>query len=45
MLGLGDKIESKKVAKTAGVSIVPGFIGEVHDVNEVLKIGTEFTTY
>jgi propionyl-CoA carboxylase alpha chain len=41
MLSLGDKIESKKVAKTAGVSIVPGFIGEVHDVEEVLKIAHE----
>ena len=36
---MGDKIESKKLAKAAGVSIIPGFLGEVHDPQEVLKIG------
>src|SRR5690242_11609899 len=28
---MGDKIESKKLAKAAGVSIVPGFMGEIRD--------------
>lgn len=36
---MGDKIESKKLAKAAGVSIIPGFLGEVHDDKEVVKIG------
>jgi propionyl-CoA carboxylase alpha chain len=35
---MGDKIESKKLAKNAGVHTVPGFLGEVHDDKEVLKI-------
>ena len=26
---MGDKIESKKLAKAAGVSTVPGFVGEI----------------
>src|SRR5207253_331413 len=28
---MGDKIESKTLARTAGVSIVPGFVGEIRD--------------
>ncbi|HEX9159570.1 MAG TPA: acetyl/propionyl/methylcrotonyl-CoA carboxylase subunit alpha [Rhizomicrobium sp.] len=28
---MGDKIESKKLARAAGVSVVPGFMGEVRD--------------
>src|SRR5580704_14433765 len=28
---MGDKIESKKAAKKAGVSTVPGFMGEIRD--------------
>lgn len=36
---LGDKINSKHIAKKAGVNIVPGFIGEVEDNREsILKI-------
>jgi propionyl-CoA carboxylase alpha chain len=41
MEALGDKINSKKIAKKAGVTIVPGFVGEVHDDKEVLKIANE----
>jgi acetyl/propionyl-CoA carboxylase alpha subunit len=26
---MGDKIESKKLAKAAGVNVVPGFLGEI----------------
>jgi len=37
---MGDKIESKRLAKAAGVHIIPGYIGEVHDDAEVLRIGT-----
>jgi propionyl-CoA carboxylase alpha chain len=28
---MGDKIESKKLARVAGVSVVPGFVGEIRD--------------
>ncbi|KYR00425.1 propionyl-CoA carboxylase [Tieghemostelium lacteum] len=41
MHALGDKIESKKIAKAAGVSVVPGFIGEVEGIDQVLKIANE----
>lgn len=37
---MGDKIESKKVAKEAGVNVIPGFVGEVHS-EEVKKIANE----
>src|SRR3546814_3274570 len=30
---MGDKIESKKLAKKAGVSVVPGFVGEIEDTD------------
>jgi len=35
---MGDKIESKKLAEAAGVSVVPGFIGEIRDVHHALEI-------
>jgi|APTNR8051073442_1049403.scaffolds.fasta_scaffold04281_4 propionyl-CoA carboxylase alpha chain len=38
---MGDKIESKKMAQTAGVSCVPGFMGEVKDVDHALIISAE----
>ena len=38
---MGDKIESKKLAKAAGVSTVPGFLGEVDTVADVIKISRE----
>lgn len=38
---MGDKIESKKLASGAKVNTVPGFLGEVHDIKEVLKISNE----
>jgi len=38
---MGDKIESKKLAKSAGVSTVPGFLGEVETDEEILKISHE----
>jgi propionyl-CoA carboxylase alpha chain len=38
---MGDKIESKKLAKAAHVNTVPGFLGEVNDTAEVLKISRE----
>ena len=38
---MGDKIESKKFAQAAGVSCVPGHIGEIADVAEAVKISEE----
>jgi len=38
---MGDKIESKKCAQAAGVSCVPGHIGEIADVAEAVKIAEE----
>jgi propionyl-CoA carboxylase alpha chain len=38
---MGDKIESKKLAKAARVSTIPGYLGEVHNDEEVLKIAHE----
>ena len=35
---MGDKIESKKLAKAAGVNVVPGFLGEIADTEEAVKI-------
>ncbi|MGD1954499.1 MAG: acetyl-CoA carboxylase biotin carboxylase subunit [Sphingomonadales bacterium] len=38
---MGDKIESKKIANEAGVSTVPGYIGEIADADEALKIADD----
>ncbi len=38
---MGDKITSKKIAKEAGVNIVPGYMGEIADAEEAVKISTE----
>jgi propionyl-CoA carboxylase alpha chain len=38
---MGDKIESKKAAAAAGVSCVPGFIGEIEGVAHAIKIAEE----
>lgn len=38
---MGDKAESKKIAKEAGVPIVPGSVGEVPSVEEAFKIAKE----
>jgi propionyl-CoA carboxylase alpha chain len=35
---MGDKIESKKLALAAGVSVVPGFIGEIRDTDHAAEI-------
>ena len=37
---MGDKIESKKLARGAGVSVVPGFIGEIRDTDHAVEIAT-----
>jgi len=38
---MGDKIESKKLARAAKVSTVPGFLGEVNSDDEVKRIAGE----
>ena len=38
---MGDKIESKKLADRAGVSTVPGYLGEVPDADAAVKIAGE----
>ncbi|PTQ10730.1 acetyl/propionyl-CoA carboxylase subunit alpha [Sphingomonas oleivorans] len=35
---MGDKIESKRLAQAAGVSVVPGFIGEIRDTDHAAEI-------
>ena len=35
---MGDKIQSKKLAQAAGVSVVPGFIGEIKDTDHAVEI-------
>lgn len=35
---MGDKIESKKLAMESGVSVVPGFVGEISDTDHAVEI-------
>ncbi|WP_340317299.1 acetyl/propionyl/methylcrotonyl-CoA carboxylase subunit alpha [Rhizorhabdus argentea] len=35
---MGDKIESKKLAKQAGVNVVPGFVGEIDSTDHAVEI-------
>jgi propionyl-CoA carboxylase alpha chain len=35
---MGDKIESKKLAQAAGVNVVPGYLGEIADTDEAVRI-------
>ncbi len=41
IFAMGDKIESKKLAKAAGVSTVPGYMGVIKDADEAVKIAKE----
>jgi len=38
---MGDKIESKKLAKEAGVNVVPGYVGVIDDTEHAVKISNE----
>ena len=38
---MGDKIESKKLAKKAGVSVVPGHVGVIRNTEHAVKISSE----
>lgn len=37
---MGDKIEAKKIAREAGVNVVPGVLAAISDVKEALKIAS-----
>ena len=41
IVAMGDKLESKKIANEAKVSTVPGFLGEIEDVPQALKVANE----
>ena len=38
---MGDKIASKKLAKAAGVNVVPGFVGEIANTDHAVRIAAE----
>ncbi len=38
---MGDKIEAKKLAQAAGVTTVPGFLGEINDLDHAKSIASE----
>ncbi len=38
---MGDKIESKKLAKQAGVNVVPGYVGEIDDTEHAVRIAND----
>ena len=40
---MGDKIESKRRAKAAGVSVVPGFVGEINGTEHAVEIAAGIT--
>ncbi|KIL97443.1 Biotin carboxylase of acetyl-CoA carboxylase / Biotin carboxyl carrier protein of acetyl-CoA carboxylase Propionyl-CoA carboxylase alpha chain [Paramagnetospirillum magnetotacticum MS-1] len=41
IFAMGDKIESKKLAREAGVNTVPGYLGVIKDADEAVKIARE----
>jgi propionyl-CoA carboxylase alpha chain len=38
---MGDKIESKKLAKAAGVNVVPGYLGDIADTDAAVRIASD----
>ncbi|HWH23065.1 MAG TPA: acetyl/propionyl/methylcrotonyl-CoA carboxylase subunit alpha, partial [Allosphingosinicella sp.] len=38
---MGDKIESKKIAKEAGVNVVPGYLGDIATTEDAVKIASD----
>jgi len=38
---MGDKIESKKLAREAGVNVVPGYVGEIDDTEHAVRIAND----
>ena len=42
---MGDKIESKRVAKEAGVHVIPGYDGVVRDDDHCVAIANDIGKY
>ena len=38
---MGDKIGSKKIAKEAGVNVIPGYLGEIKSVEQAVELAEE----
>ncbi len=38
---MGDKIESKKLAKAAGVNVVPGYLGDIATTEDAVRIASD----
>jgi len=38
---MGDKIGSKKLAKEAGVNVIPGYLGEISDLDQAVSLAKE----
>ena len=38
---MGDKIESKKLARDAGVNVVPGYLGDIATTDDAVKIASD----
>ncbi len=38
---MGDKIESKKLAKEAGVNVVPGYLGDIATTDDAVRIASD----
>ena len=38
---MGDKIGSKKLAKEAGVNVIPGYLGEIDDIDHAVRLAEE----
>ena len=38
---MGDKIESKRIASAAKVNMIPGFDGEIEDVEHAVKVSND----
>eukprot|EP01036_Dinobryon_divergens_P027269 gene27269-36008_t len=45
MLAMGDKINSKIIAKKAGVNVIPGFEGEVPDADTAVQLARDVVGY
>ncbi len=39
IFAMGDKIESKKLAKAAGVNMIPGRLSEIENPEDVIAVG------
>lgn len=41
ILALGDKVESKKIARDANLNIIPGWVGEIDDEEHAVEVANE----